>query len=61
VGHFLINVRGGTNQPTAAVPPPGLVVLGCLRKQAEQTVKSRAGQGRAVSNTALWLLPQFLL
>jgi hypothetical protein len=41
--------------PTVGGAIPGLVVLGSIRKQAEQAMGSKA-----VSSTSLWLLHQLL-
>lgn len=47
----MIDVGG----PTVDGAPPGQVVLGCLRKQAEQVMGSKP-----LNMTPLWSLLQFL-
>lgn len=55
VEYFLINDWCGRTQPAVGSAAPGQVVLGCIRKQTEQTTESKP-----VSNSPPWLLLQFL-
>ena len=55
-GIFLINDRWGRAQPTVGGASPEQMILGCIRKQAEQAMGSKPA-----SSVPPWPLHQFLL